>query len=433
VTSNNGRARNDYLPAMPKIWTPGELLVTAFPDPRWAVPGLIPEGLTILAGAPKQGKSWLCYSLTLAIASGGVALGNIPVEVGEVLYLSLEDTPRRLKFRCERLTAGWQTTTLSNAQMVTEWPRMGRGGLKLLAHWLSQHPQCRLVIIDTLQKIRNDSAGQGRNAYEEDYRTASAIKTVADEFGIAIVIVHHLRKMASDDVYERVSGSNGLTGAADGVLIIRRERGKPDAVLFASGRDVEERELAIRFDPITASWTLLGDAAHFRVSAERQKILTILSQTERAMTPREIAGLIGDGTKEVNVKVLCYDMARDGQIRNAGDGRFIALPKAASVTGINQNPVTPVTPVTPGYPVTGPVTGTDDNPVTAGYPVTQAESGVIAVTGSNRVIAVTGSNRVPHESDQPMFCLDCGEPLPDGWLFRCPDCIDQIEQRIDPD
>lgn len=416
MTSSNGKVHSaDWLPEMPKIWTPDELLATEFADPRWAVPGLIPEGLTILAGNPKQGKSWLCYNLTLAIALGGIALGSIPVEAGEVLYLSLEDTPRRLKNRLKKLTNGWAPFTAPTAQIVTTWPRMGRGGLKLLAHYLSNHPKCRLVIIDTLAKIRNE-ASSSRNQYDEDYRTASALKQVADEFGIAMIVVHHLRKMQSEDIYERVSGSNGLTGAADGVAIIKRERGKADAVLFISGRDVEEQELAVKFDPSNATWTLIGDAATFRLSAERQKIVKLLTDTDRAMTPRDLAGLIGNGAKEVNVKRLCYDMSTDGQIKNAGDGRFSAIPKGVHVTAS-------------GRPA-------DENPVTTGHPVTQTNGRVTGVSLSNQVTTVTGSDRVPPfgEPDEfPTECVDCGERLPDGWKFHCPSCLAAMEERIDPD
>jgi hypothetical protein len=414
--ASNGKQKSgaDWVPEMPKVWTPDELLVTEFPDPKWAVPNLIPEGLTILAGAPKQGKSWLCYNLTLAIASGGVAVGSIPVEPGEVLYLSLEDTPRRLKARLKKLTHDWPQFKMPRAQIVTSWPRIGHGGLKLLKFWLGAHPECRLVIIDTLQKIRNEQSGQGRNAYEEDYGVASAIKQVADEFGIAILVVHHLRKMTSDDIYERVSGSNGLTGAADGVMIIKRERGKADAVLFASGRDVEETELAIKFDPANATWSLIGDAAVFRQSTERQAIARILKETQRAMDPTEVSQLI-PGSKPANVKRLLYLMHDEGKgARSVGGGRFIAPSDGTVISNPLENPFTDV------------------------HSFTRSEGvAVNAVKPSERVNAVNGSERVPqsvmHLPDGPIDCLDCGNPLPEGWMFRCPLCLEKIEQRIDPD
>jgi hypothetical protein len=382
-----------------------------FPEPKWAVPGLIPEGLTILAGSPKVGKSWLCFALTIAIAAGGMALGQIPVEQGEVLYLSLEDPGKRLKRRLVKLLDNGRMTLPKGTIFSPKWPRFGRpGGLRRLGKFLSEHPNCRLVIIDTLAKVRNEETGS-KNAYEEDYRTASAIKRVADDYGIAILIVHHLRKMGSEDIYERISGSNGLTGAADGVLILRRERGKADAVLFASGRDVEEQELAVKFDPNTATWGIIGDAAHFRISAQRKRILKALEESERAMAPQEIAQLINDPElKTANVKHLCYEMVKDGQIKNAGDGRFIALPKGAQVS----------------VPI---AMGGIAHPLTGGNSLTQTPNGVTAVKQSYPVSAVIASYRVP--DNDPTNCVQCGTPLPEGWRFECPECLQRLGEQID--
>src|SRR5918995_4663655 len=128
-----------------------ELLAIEFPEPRWIVPGIIPEGTTILAGKPKMGKSWL-------------ALGTKRVERGAVLYLALEDNPRRLQSRLKKLLAGGAAP--EGLELATEWPRLGDGGLDALEAWLNTHPDARLVVIDTLAKFRTGQTG--KNLYKED-------------------------------------------------------------------------------------------------------------------------------------------------------------------------------------------------------------------------------------------------------------------------
>jgi hypothetical protein len=147
---------------------------------------LIPEGLTIIAGKPKIGKSWMALNMGIAIAEGGVCFGEIRVEAGEVLYLALEDTKRRLKNRIstvKRKQAGWP----EQLYMEREWPRMGSGGLESLYAWLGLHPKTRFVCIDVWAKFR-PLPGPGNkksDIYAEDYAMVSDIKELADRHGSA--------------------------------------------------------------------------------------------------------------------------------------------------------------------------------------------------------------------------------------------------------
>src|SRR5215212_8360654 len=198
-----------------------ELMAIEFPLPRWIVPGIVPEGTTILAGKPKMGKSWLALGTSLAVAAGGIALGTKRVERGAVLYLALEDNPRRLQSRLKKLLPGGAAP--EGLELATEWPRLGDGGLDALEAWLNTHPDARLVVIDTLAKIR---AGQsGKNLYKEDYEAVEPLVELAAHHNVAILIVHHLRKLGAEDPLDQVSGSMGLTGGADGALVLNRERG----------------------------------------------------------------------------------------------------------------------------------------------------------------------------------------------------------------
>ncbi|MGH9283643.1 MAG: AAA family ATPase, partial [Acidimicrobiales bacterium] len=244
------------VPERPRTtWTADELMAVSFPDPTWAVPGIIAEGLSVLAGPPKVGKSWLSLGLALSIAAGLPALGSVTVEAGPVLYLALEDTPRRLQSRMRKILAGYPappTLTLD-----THCPPLPAGGDAYLAGWLDENPGARLVVIDVFTKVRGAPPAGTTSIYEADYAAVSRAKRLADTYGVPIVLVHHVRKAAAEDFLATVSGTNGLAGAADAVLVLERARANSNGVLHVTGRDVDETDYALSFDPAAGAWTLL--------------------------------------------------------------------------------------------------------------------------------------------------------------------------------
>lgn len=310
----------NVVPDKTVTFTAAELMEMELPEPKWAIPGIIPEGQTILAGNPKLGKSWLALNLSVAIASGGKALGGVPVEAGDVLYLALEDNRRRLK---ERLTAVSGGNSASDRLTLSiSWPRLDAGGLEKMEHWITEHPEARLIIIDTFKKVRPLRKGR-TNMYVEDYDDVGILKDLADTHRIAIVAVHHTNKAVADDPIEAVSGSFGLTGATDGILILKRERGQHDATLLVTGRDTEEQEIALKWDQDSCNWLMLGDAANFRVSEGRAAIIKCLEENGAPMGPTEIASLLGKS--EVAVRRTLSRMAKDGQIKSIGGGKYTTI------------------------------------------------------------------------------------------------------------
>jgi hypothetical protein len=234
-----------------------DLLALDIPEPKYVVEKLIPEGASILGGKPKKGKSFLMLEVALAIALGEKALGSLAVEAGRVLYLALEDGRKRLKKRCQRIleSRGWPPT--KNLKLVTgnEWPRMAdgkanEGGLGKLREWLAAHRDTKLVIVDTLAKFRPRTSRDA--TYASDYAVVADIKAVADEFGVALVIVHHLRKAAAEDPIDQLSGTLGLGGAADTILVLERQRS--DGVLKTIGREGEDGELALEWMGAACVW-----------------------------------------------------------------------------------------------------------------------------------------------------------------------------------
>ncbi len=250
-----------------------ELLSKVFPEPKWAVPGVFPEGAALLVGPPKKGKSWLALNAAVAIAAGGRALGKIPVEAGDALYVSLEDTERRLQERLH-LVLGDEPAP-ERLDIATTWPPLGQGAVEHLDAWLRDHPSARLVILDTLARLRGTIPASA-SLYQSDYHAMGELKKVADQHGVALCVIHHTRKATADDPLDMVSGTSGLAGAADTILVLKREIGRADATLYVRGRDVPEADRALSFDAETCAWTLIGDADEYRTSEERQAILDAL-------------------------------------------------------------------------------------------------------------------------------------------------------------
>jgi AAA domain len=305
-------------------WTAAELMATDFPEPRWAVPGIIPEGVTLFAGPPKAGKSWLMLGVGEAVATGGIALSSIKVERGEVLYLALEDTPRRLKARLATMLAG--DPAPSTLTLATTCPPLPDGGEDRIAVWLDQHPGARLVVADVFARLRG-ATPPSMSAYDADYAAVVRAKTLADKYGVAFVLAHHVRKAGADDFLDTVSGTNGLAGAADAVLVLKRSRGAADAVLHLTGRDVEDAEHALRFTPAFGTWKLLeGPALDHTLGDTRAAILRYLRE-HQAARPKQLADALG--IEHNTAKQTCRRMVEDGQLDTDGNGLYF--------------PVTPVT------------------------------------------------------------------------------------------
>jgi hypothetical protein len=307
----------------PSIFSLPDLLSWELPPVRWTIPEILPEGLTLLAGKPKLGKSWLALSVALSIAAGGVALGAQPVAKGDVLYLALEDNARRLQSRARRLLVS-MTDTPNNLEFALDWPRLGEGGLAYLEEYLKAHPDLRLVVIDTWARVAPSSGERRCSQYEGDYESLTPLKRLADIYHVSILAVHHLRKTGSSDVLDEIIGSTGVTGAVDGMLILKRDRGQTDATLFVTGRDVErEQQLALSFDATTALWTLVGNAEELCCTRARQEILDLLrEQDPDGMSAREIAATLPKNYH--TTRSLLRKMEDTGEVRHAG-GHYLAV------------------------------------------------------------------------------------------------------------
>ena len=227
---------------LPKAITAEELLSTPLPPVKWIIPGLLPAGLALFAGPGKAGKSWLTLWLCLQVAQGKPVWGR-EIESRTVLYLSLEDTLNRLQERLFRLVGSEDTP--ERLILQTECQSIGQGLEEQITSFLYNHSDTGLVVIDTLQKVRTASKD---NAYASDYGDISLIKDFADRHSLAVIVVHHIRKQNDSDVFNKVSGTTGLTGSADATFVLEKEKRASDtAKLYVTGRDTPYQEYTLRF------------------------------------------------------------------------------------------------------------------------------------------------------------------------------------------
>ena len=252
----------------------GETLMSQPLTPlNFVVDTLLSQGLHILAGSPKVGKSWLALWRAVMVAKGDPVWG-MGVKQGTTLYLCLEDSTLRIQNRLFEITED----APANVHFSTNSDTLGKGLEEQLCAFLSEHPDTVLVIIDTLQMIRG--AGYD-NTYANDYRDLSALKRIADAHGIAILLIHHLRKMNDDDPMNMISGTTGLSGATDSNFVLRKSRRRENtATLYCTGRDIPYRELALEFDGEDHVWKLLSDDCEQK-EQPNERILFLLSELLR--------------------------------------------------------------------------------------------------------------------------------------------------------
>jgi AAA domain len=240
-----------------------------FPPLAYAVPGLIPEGSVLLVGAPKIGKSWLVLAVGLAASDGGKALG-LDIPKRPVLYLALEDGDRRLQDRCRRLLADDPIPSEFEYLTRIEPSRI----IDTINIWLPWKHDPPLVILDTPGKVLPPTE-HGEDRYQRDYRVGSALKQIVDSRpGMTLLINHRDRKASAEGFVDAVSGTHGLAGAADTIIVLARDRQEASGLLKVTGRDVAEGEYAVTFKD-GAVWELDGhDLEVAREKAQKVRATT---------------------------------------------------------------------------------------------------------------------------------------------------------------
>lgn len=318
---------------------------------NFVVDTLLSQGLHILAGSPKVGKSWLALWLSVTVARGDPIWG-MPTKGGTTLYLALEDSALRIQNRLYEITED----APANVHFCTESFILGKGLEEQLTNFLKEHPDTVLVIIDTLQMIRGTNYD---NTYANDYRDLSALKRIADAHGIAILLIHHLRKELADDVFSRISGTTAISGAVDSSFtLVEEKRGSGKARLYCIGRDIEYREIELERNSDNV-WDMVSDSRE-QPELLGDRIIVLLSalmdsHSEFIGTPTELVALIDpDGAERVTAKTVSRRILQSvDTLRNLGISavtrrsngkRLIELRRADSVDTAGAGENVPVDP-----------------------------------------------------------------------------------------
>lgn len=245
ATKNPEKSGNDGLHTM----SMPELYDTVFVPRVPIVDGFLYGGTYLFVGAPKVGKSFFMAQLAYHVAMG-IPLWDYPVRKGTVLYLALEDDYARLQ---RRLSGMFGIECADNLYFATQAKTLNEGLDRQLEGFLKERKDARLIIIDTLQKVRE--VGGDRYSYSSDYEIVTKLKSFSDKYGICLLVVHHTRKLESEDSFDMISGTNGLLGAADGAFIMhKKKRTDNEAVMDIVGRDQPDQELTIEFDRERCVW-----------------------------------------------------------------------------------------------------------------------------------------------------------------------------------
>ena len=429
------------------------------PPLAWPVPGLIPEGMTLLVGPPKAGKSALILDFLLAVAAGGRALGRLPVgPARRVFYLALEDGDRRMQDRCRHLSGGdipgWEDEAAVIPALFSYQTAITPGSvLATVRAWMELHPDTAMVVIDTLGRVM-PPALYGESSYNRDYRVGHALKTLADDRpGLAVVVLHHDRKAFSDDFVDSVSGTHGLAGAADTVAVLCRPRHSEHAVIKITGKDVAEDEYALKIIGGRA-WQLDGadlkaaaTAARERAAAERAKALSATSASVLAFVGKHPDGVTTAAVvAEFGSHAGKYltRLAEADRIIREGRGLYKPLPEdvsevsevsQAQVSGpeISDTAILPLSEVseTPAGP--GPRSDTSDTghgPVSEIKPPLTSQSDTSDTKDRPSGVVAARSKRAPRKAKRaknagaspPPLSLITGDPIDHRTMILCEIC-----------
>lgn len=330
-----------------------ELLSCPMPPTRFIIDQLLPQGLHILAGATKIGKSWLALALCLCVVKGE-ALWSFAAQKCGVLYLCLEDSYQRIRCRLLDLTEDAPDTLYFSVMSA----QLHNGLEQQIEQFLSEHPNTGLVIIDTLQRVRG--SGDNGNPYANDYRDIGALKALADKHRIAILLIHHVRKLKSDDPMDMISGTNGISGATDtNFVLMKTSRSENTATLYCTGRDIVYRELRLEFDSETHLWNLLSDDSPHTAQPDA-RLLSLLSALLRQqpainvpaatllkiIDPDDVEGLTPNLLSR-RIRKNVDTLGKNGimvSFRKSNGERLICLRRAdrdANITTANTAPIDP--------------------------------------------------------------------------------------------
>ncbi len=310
-------AKDPSRPAIKTRWTVAELYDTNLPDPKWAIPGLIPEGLTLLGGRPKVGKSWLALQMAHSVGTGGIMFEH-KVERGNTLFIALEDGPRRLQERIRK--HGIPRDALITFER--SWPPLQEEGMGLLYAEIINNDY-RLIVVDTLTRAFR---GLDQNDQPVINAVMSEIQSMCQNHHLAMVFNDHTNKPKGfvSDPIDDIMNSTVKTAVSDQVLALYRDAGQARATLRGRGRDLEDIDLLLRWDAMTCCWQCEGQAGDVKMTEERLEILDALESIGKSQAPA-IARYLGKDRS--NIAHQLNDLYSSQKVRREVNGNNVYYEK----------------------------------------------------------------------------------------------------------
>lgn len=300
----------------------GDILDMELEKINWLVNDLIPKGLTIIGGAPKAGKSYFVLNLAMGLAQGKRLFGEDKAggfrgRKGRVLYLCLEDPKSRCQHRMIKIDKTADKELLNkHLEISFTWDKLVMGGLQKIEHWLKRQnqPPARLIIIDTIGKVWNKKASTGGGgAYVEDYAVYAPLADLAHKYNTSIICLIHTKKTKAEDIFDEIYGTRATQATADNLIVLTKEN--EGRGFYIRGKDIKEQHLFFTTTNGIAKWVYEGEVAEVQKTAQRQEIIDLFLDEERAMGLQEIKEKLKERGCKISlnsVPIILRKMVGDG-------------------------------------------------------------------------------------------------------------------------
>jgi RecA-family ATPase len=291
-----------------------------FPPLNWLIEDLLTEGLYVLSGKPKSGKSWWALNIAYSIALGGKALSSFDCHKADVVYIAYEDNKRRLQNRQKKiLHKEWIESAPKNFffYAMDDFPKLNDGGIDQLKFLLNIYPNIKLIVVDTLARGSKQIKSKNNNTYLDEYDYMAEFQNFAINYGVCLLVVHHSRKQKSDDPFDNISGSVGVQAGADGLLVLEKENNR--VLLHCTGKDIEEKTFEMEFKD--GNWKVVEEIKFRANSIEQRELVDCFNNNyELILRTSEIAAKVGK--KDDNVSHLIKKLVQDGYLEKVKNGCY---------------------------------------------------------------------------------------------------------------
>lgn len=303
-----------------KLINASDLENKQIPPTNWAIENFLPEGLTILAGAPKSGKSLLALNLALALSANAEIIGKKSKTTKTVLYMPYEDSEKRLQERIKKIKTGLSINNISKTFFLEGCnpPKLDENVLKNIGEVINEN-KIDMIIIDTLGSAIKNNRKKGLSSYMDEYELLNMFQRFALDYKICTLLLHHTRKMKAENIFDEISGTRGISGAADANFVLQRN--KYTGKLFVQGRDLEDANYDLELDKENLTWRFQGISSSIKLTPEQETILNVYNKDfEKELKPSEIAKILEK--EDTNIRPTIGKLLTMGLLKQNAYGKY---------------------------------------------------------------------------------------------------------------